>query len=293
MMPHAHIDIDIDDTLPPFDRYTGIQRLAPHRSGHGSEAHVRHQLYAGRDRRSPAGVLIKVTSRPGLVYQHNLTNEIESLTTINRALPTSPYFPVVRDHGRLRDGRVYLVTSLFDELPLATSIGEERIPARLVSHLRTTIEIAKALTELHGLPLFHVDLNPMNVLYRREKDRPVIRIVDFESSYDAARHSTGLFYSPPTTPGYSAPEVSHRPPDARSDLFSLGAVLYTMVAGYGWTWEGSADRCVEADRTLDPDLRGLLLTAVAADPDRRAPSVDVFRQGVSTYLERIWPGRSW
>jgi len=41
----------------------------------------------------------------------------------------------------------------------------------------------------------------MNILYRAEKGQPVIRIVDFESSYEAARHSGGPFYNPPTTPG--------------------------------------------------------------------------------------------
>ena len=118
------------------------------------------------------------------------------------------------------------------------------MPGRTVTHLRTAIEIGKALIELHGLKIWHVDLNPMNILYRWEGGRPVIRIVDFESSYEVARHAEGVFYSPPTTTGYTAPEVSRRAPDARSDVFSLGAVLYTMLAGYHWTWDGDAGRSV-------------------------------------------------
>lgn len=291
-MPHRD-PIDIDRKSPPFDRFTRIERLATARSGHGSVEHVRHQLYVGRYKRRPESVLIKLTSKPGTIYQHNLTNEIASLSTINRGLPGSPYFPVVQEHGRLADGRVFLIMSLFNELPLATAIGAERMPARMVAHLRTAIEVARALSDLHRLDIFHVDLNPMNILYRVEGGRPVIRIVDFESSYERARHAGGAFYNPPTTPGYCAPEVSRQAPDARSDLFSLGAVLYTMLAGYQWTWEAEVGPAVEADRELDPELTEILLTAVNRDPDRRYPSIQEFHGALAAYLERIWPGRSW
>ena len=59
------------------------------------ESTARHQLYVARDKRSRANVLIKVTSKPGLVYEQDLTNEIASLSTINRELPDSRYFPVL------------------------------------------------------------------------------------------------------------------------------------------------------------------------------------------------------
>jgi serine/threonine protein kinase len=285
--------IDIDCKSPPFDQFRSIHRLGAARSGHASAEHARHQLYVARDHRIRANVLIKVTSKPGLVYEQDLTNEIASLSTINRELPDSRYFPVLGEHGRLRDGRVYLTMSHFDEWPLATTIGPERILAREVAHLRTAIEVAKALAELHVLKIWHVDLNPMNILCRWESGKPVIRVVDFESSYEAARHSRGVFYNPPTTSGYSAPEVSRRVPDARSDLFSLGAVLYTMLAGNDWTWTTDIGRCVDTDPEVAPELKEILLTAVAADPDRRFPSIADLRAALTAYLERIWPGRSW
>jgi serine/threonine protein kinase len=285
--------LDIDRKAPPFDRFRSIQRLARERSGHASVEHVRHHLYVGRDRRRPESVLIKVTSKPGLVYERNLLNEIATLSTINRELPDAIYFPVIRDHGRLPDGRVYLTISLFEEFPLATTIGPERMPTRLVGHLRTALEVANSLGELHRLQIFHVDLNPMNILYRSEAGRPVIRIVDFESSYEVSRHGQGTFYDPPTTPGYCAPELSHQAPDARSDLFSLGAVLYTMLAGFQWTWEAAVGTSVEADRDLDAELKEILLTAVDQDPDRRYPSIREFHKALGAYLERIWPRRSW
>jgi serine/threonine protein kinase len=285
--------IDIDTRSPPFDRFGGLHRLAAARSGHASEQHARHQLYVARDRQSRANVLIKVTSKPGRVYEQNLTNEIASLTTINRQLPDSRYFPVLGEHGRLGDGRVYLTVSLFDEWPLATAVGSERRPDRLVAHLRTTLEVAKALGELHGLEIWHVDLNPMNILSRWESGNPVIRLVDFESSYEVSRHARGHFYNPPTTTGFSAPELSRHAPTGRSDVFSLGAVLYTMLAGYDWTLGTDLRQAIESDSEVAPELKTILLTAVETDPDRRFPSIVEFRGDVAKYLERIWPGRSW
>ena len=188
---------------------------------------------------------------------------------------------------------MYLITSLFDEFPVATTIAAEPMPDRMVAHLRTAIEVAKALTQIHGLNIFHVDLNPMNILHRVEKGAPVIRIVDFESSYESARHATGVFYSPPTTPGYSAPEVSRQPPDGRSDIFSLGAVLYTMLAGYSRTWGVGIAASVHGDPDLDSDLKVILLKALDPNPDTRYASIQEFHAVLAAHLERIWPGRTW
>ena len=278
----------IDWKSPPFDLLGGVHRLAAARRGHASEEHARHQLYVARDKRSHANVLIKMTSKPGVVYEHDLVNEIDTLTTIHRELPASRYFPVLFRHGRLRDGRVYLITSFFDEWPVATAIGPERIPRRTAMYLRTAIEVGKALSELHGLKIWHVDLNPMNILYRSAGGAPVIRVVDFESSYEVARHAKGVFYNPPTTSGYTAPEVAHGVPDARSDVFSLGAVLYTMFAGHQWTWVSEVGRSVEEDPEVTPELKRILLTAVDADPDRRFGSVGELGAALAEYLDSNW-----
>ena len=280
---------ELDLSTAPFDRFSTVHPLGADRRGHASE-HARHQLYVGRDRQTRLNLLVKLATRPGKVYQDDLENEIETLTAINRALPDSRYFPILYDHGYRKDGRIYLVSTFFDERPLAAAIGHDWVPDRLVANLRTVLEVVKAVAELHGLQIFHVDLNPMNILHRAEKGRSIIRIVDFESSYDTTRHTSGVFYSPPTTTGYSAPEVSQQPPNARADVFSLGAVLYTMLAGYHWA-SGEPRLRIEQDGRLDPELREILLTAVASDPDDRYESAERFGSALDAYLERIWPGR--
>jgi serine/threonine protein kinase len=282
---------DVDAKSPPFDQFKGMQPLAEDRRGHVSVETARHHLYVGTDKRSHTSVLIKVTSKPGLIYQDNLKNEIASLLTVNQSLPESQYFPLLREHGELRDGRVYIVASFFPELPLATAIGKERIPEKTVAYILTAMEVARALGDLHTLKIYHVDLNPMNVLVRLKHGRPIVRVIDFESSYEWSRHSTGASYNPPNTPGYSAPEIPRRAPDGRSDVFSLGAVLYTMLAGYQWTWEGDVGTCVSGDRDIDPDLKRIILESVDPDPDNRYPSMKAFHASLAAHLERIWPGR--
>lgn len=285
--------LELDTKSPPFDRFRAVRPLATNRSGREAAAHTRHQLFAARERDTNTQVLIKITTRPGRVYAQNLENEVATLESINRELPDSRVFPQLRGHGALRDGRSYLVMSLFDEFPLATAIDEVPAPHKAGWHVRIAVEVARALQDLHGIPVYHVDLNPMNILFRSEQGRPVIRIIDFESSYEPARHARGVFYDPPTTPHFSAPEVSTQPPDARADVYSLGAVLYTMLAGYGWTWTATADATVAADTRLDQELKEVVLKAVQVDPRRRYGSMALLLRALQRYLDTAWPGRSW
>lgn len=277
---------------PRLKRLGNIRRLSSDRSGHASPDHVRHQLYAARDRETRGDALLKVTTKPGVVYEQNLANEIAVLTAINTELPESRHFPLLLDHGRLADGRMFVIMSLFAEWPLATTIGPERRPDRLVGYLRTTLAVGAALRELHGIGICHVDLNPMNILYRSQQGTPVIRIVDFESAYQAERHAHGVFYNPPTTSGFTAPEVPSLAPDARADVFSLAAVLYTMIAGYGWTWGADLPSSVAGDGEIDADLRTILLTAGDRDREKRYASMQQMCGAVDGYLESIFPGRS-
>ena len=110
---------ELDGKSPSLDRFKSIRRLSTDRSGHASPETARHQLYVGRDKRSQGNVLIKLSSKPGLIYQHNLINEIATLSTINRELPDSRYFPFVVEHGRLSDGRIYLAMEITVNRPAA------------------------------------------------------------------------------------------------------------------------------------------------------------------------------
>jgi len=76
-------------------------------------------------------------------------------------------------------------------------------------------------------------------------------------------------------------------------VFSLGAVLYTIIAGYGWTWDAELSRDISADAEIDDELKRILLMTVEPDLGRRYQSVKDLRAALGAYLESIWPGRSW
>lgn len=96
--------------------------------------------------------------------------------------------------------------------------------------LRLTSQIAKALDAIHAHDVVHRDLKPQNIMFR-DNGRPVI--VDFGLAKDLGSDAKLTRYGEVlATPRYMSPEqCMGRPVDARSDLYSLGAIFYEMLSG--------------------------------------------------------------
>ncbi len=106
--------------------------------------------------------------------------------------------------------------------------------------LRLTSQIAKALDAIHAHGIVHRDLKPQNIMFR-QNGRPVI--VDFGLAKDLDSHANLTRQGEVmATPRYMSPEqCMGLTADARSDLYSLGAIFYEMLSGRRlWGDEGPA-----------------------------------------------------
>ena len=118
----------------------------------------------------------------------------------------------------------YIAMEFLPSGTLAARIYEGMTP-RIA--LRITGQISRALDAIHARGIIHRDLKPANILFRAD-GRPVI--VDFGLAKDLAINSTLTGQQRLlATPRYMSPEQClGRPVDARSDLYSLGAILWEM-----------------------------------------------------------------
>ena len=137
---------------------------------------------------------------------------------------------VVAIHGVDASGKLpYLVMPL-----VAGESLQQRIDrcGSLAVHevLRISMQAARGLAAAHSQGLVHRDVKPANILLEKGVDR--VMLTDFglaRAADDASLTRSGLI---PGTPQYMSPEQAKgEPADHRSDLFSLGSVLYTMCAG--------------------------------------------------------------
>jgi serine/threonine-protein kinase len=123
----------------------------------------------------------------------------------------------------------YLVMPFFAGESLQQRITRNG-PLDLVDVLRIGMQAAQALTAAHSQGIVHRDVKPANILLEKGVNR--VMLTDFglaRTIDDASITRTGLIAG---TPQYMSPEqVRGESLDARSDLFSLGSVLYTMATG--------------------------------------------------------------
>ncbi len=143
-----------------------------------------------------------------------------------------PNIVVVHDVGEI-DGRPYMAMELLDGGSLADDLDRRRrLPVAEV--VAIGIQLARALDYAHRRGVVHRDIKPGNVL--RDATSGVVKLTDFGIAHldepaAMAEHRTRIG-DVIGTPQYMSPEQARGEPlDGRSDLFSLGIVLYQMLCG--------------------------------------------------------------
>ena len=197
----------------------------------------------------------------------------------------------IYDYGRTEDGTFYYVMEYLPGQNLGDLVARAGpLPAERVIHFLR--QACGALAEAHGAGLVHRDLKPANIFAsRRGGIFDVAKLLDFGLvKPPAAPDSAQLSQDGAITgsPAYMSPEqaTGDGPPDARSDLYSLGAVGYFLLTGRS-PFEGTNALRVMIAHARDPvtppsrlrpevpgDLERVLLRCMAKAPADRYPCAE-------------------
>jgi len=198
----------------------------------------------------------------------------------------------VTDSGSTPDGSVYFVMEYLEGVELG-SIIEREGALDIARALRITGQICRALSAAHREGIIHRDLKPENIfLITRGGEADVVKVLDFgiakTTEAEAARErrltSPGMAMG---TPEYMAPEqAAGRPADARTDIYSLGAIMYEMVTGVPPYQGDNFMEILTKKATQDPpppvsiraelpaQVSDLVMAAMSRNPDGRPPSME-------------------
>ncbi len=197
------------------------------------------------------------------------------------------------------NGRLFIAMELVEGgtleefLMRAKSIGE-------VAAIDIARQVAEALNYLHESGKIHRDVKISNVLLGPSGRAVLFDFGTVYDTYNPADHAPGIY----GTPAFLAPEQirSKGEPDKRSDLYSLGIVLYLMVTGRR-PFYGSREEVLDAHLAqtppppsawgwVSPELEQIILRALAKKPEDRFESGDEFAmalRGVDVVTEQPKP----
>ena len=206
-----------------------------------------------------------------------------------------PNIVTMYDAGEEQD-LAYIAMEFLQGKDLTQYIGPDK-PRPIPWVINVVARVADALAYAHKNDVVHRDIKPANIMYNEADDS--IKVTDFGIARitAASKTKTGVVLG---TPSYMSPEqLAGKHVDGRSDLFSLGAMLYEMLAGKPpFTGDSLATLmfCIVNEKHPDikavrpdtpPCLRAIIDRALQKDAEKRYQTGDEFRQDLLKCLSKL------
>jgi serine/threonine-protein kinase len=224
----------------------------------------------------------KVLERPGLITR--FSREARAAAKLE-----SEHVARVLDVGALPGGEPYIVMEYLEGEDLAQRLAS-RGPETFAVAVEYVLQACEAVAEAHALGIIHRDLKPGNLfLANRASGPPMIKVLDFglSKSDSSDQENVTSESSILGSPLYMSPEqlMSARTADARSDIWSLGIVLYELLTGHTpFQYERIAGLVAailqKAPQPIDtwradvpPGLQGVVMRCIEKEPADRFSSV--------------------
>jgi len=259
-------------------------------------------VYLAEDMKLGRKVAIKILSEEFTTNKdrlHRFEQEASAASNLNH-----PNILTIHEVG-IDDGRHYIATEFIDGATLRRKIAASKLETAEI--LDIAVQVASALEEAHSAGIVHRDIKPDNIMVRRNG---YVKVLDFglakltetvDRSPSDAEASTRVLVQTDAgvvmgTSHYMSPEQARgKPVDARSDIWSLGVVIYEMVAGRTpFEGETSTDVIVAITQKdppalarfapdVPPELDWIVMKALRKDRDERYQTI----KELSTDLRRL------
>jgi len=290
--PHGHTS-----TVPNTPSAFGHGEQRPIIPGFDIHEHIASgasgALYRATDQQLGRLVAVKVMHSSvarSKSARHRLQREARAVAAVHH-----PHVVAVHSTGEDDQHRPYMVMELIDGLSITQHLAQHG--AFLPKTAATIIEqSARGLAAAHTSGLIHRDVKSSNILI--ERSGGTAKVVDFglvrEDTQETQLTMDGMLAG---TPAYISPEqiVDPTTVDGRTDVYSLGIVLYEMLTGTV-PFRGVVRMTLQQVQHSEPqpprqlndaiprDLQTICLRAIEKDPDRRYPSAEDFGDDLQRFL---------
>lgn len=239
-------------------------------------------VYLARDERLQRTVALKLLPADwggGAATRERFLREARLVSALDH-----PNICTLHDIGETGDGRLYLVMGYYQGETLREKLDRGPLPVEEAVDL--AIQVGRGLARAHEAGIIHRDIKPANVVVTEHGEA---KILDFGIAKGTGEAGLTRPGSSLGTPAYMSPEqATGRPVDARTDVWSLGVMLYEMIAGRRpFTGENAQaqihailEREPEPLSQSRPDVPAIVARAVhkatTKDPGQRYQSVNEF-----------------